>query len=53
MLFRHSTPCPPIADGRDAWCQAGATHHMGAARGRWTSQLVALADMLGIEAVVI
>ena len=38
-LFRHDTL--PIAEWCDAWCQAGATHHMGAARGRWTSQLLA------------
>ena len=50
-LFRHDSL--PIAEWCDAWCQAGATHHMGAARGRWTSQLLALADMLGIEAVVV
>jgi L-arabinose isomerase len=32
---------------------AGATHHMGAAQGRWTVPLLHLARMLGIEAVVV
>lgn len=50
-LFRHDTL--PIADWCDAWLRAGATHHMGAARGRWTSQLLHLARMLGVEAVVV
>jgi L-arabinose isomerase len=50
-LFRHDTL--PIADWCDAWLRAGATHHMGAARGRWTAQLLHLARMLGIEAVVV
>jgi L-arabinose isomerase len=50
-LFRHDTL--PI----DEWCNdglvAGATHHMGAAQGRWTPQLVELARMLGVDAVVV
>lgn len=50
-LFRHDTL--PIADWCDSWLRAGATHHMGAARGRWTAQLLHLARMLGIEAVVV
>ena len=50
-LFRHDTL--RIADWCDAWLRAGATHHMGAARGRWTPQLLHLARMLGVEAVVV
>ena len=50
-LFRHDSL--PIADWCDAWLRAGATHHMGAARGRWTSHLLYLAQMLDIEAVVV
>lgn len=50
-LFRHDTL--GIADWCDGWLRAGATHHMGAARGRWTAQLQHLAQMLGIEAVVV
>ncbi len=50
-LFRHDTL--PIADWCDGWLRAGATHHMGAARGRWTAQLLHLARMLGVEAVVV
>ena len=50
-LFRH--PELAIADWCDAWCQAGAPHHMAAAQGSWTRQLLALARMLGIEAVVV
>ena len=50
-LFKHDTL--PIADWCDGWLRAGATHHMGAAQGRWTSQLLHLARMLGIEAVVV
>ncbi|HEY5434025.1 MAG TPA: hypothetical protein VIK13_02215 [Candidatus Limnocylindrales bacterium] len=50
-LFRHDTL--DIAAWCDAWLRAGATHHMGAARGRWTPQLLHLARMLGIEAVVV
>ena len=50
-LFRHDTL--PIADWCDGWLRAGATHHMGAARGRWTPQLLHLARMLGVEAVVV
>jgi L-arabinose isomerase len=50
-LFRHDTL--PIAEWCNEWLQAGATHHMGAARGRWTAQLLELARMLGVEAVVV
>lgn len=50
-LFRHHEL--EIADWCDAWCQAGAPHHMAAARGSWTSQLLVLARMLGIDAVVV
>jgi L-arabinose isomerase len=50
-LFRHDTL--PIADWCDGWLRAGATHHMGAAQGRWTAQLLHLARMLGVEAVVV
>jgi len=50
-LFKHDTLS--IADWCDAWLRAGASHHMGAAPGRWTSQLLHLARMLGIDAVVV
>jgi L-arabinose isomerase len=50
-LFKHDTL--PIAEWCDGWLRAGATHHMGAARGRWTPQLLHLARMLGVEAVVV
>jgi L-arabinose isomerase len=50
-LFRHHMLA--IDEWCNAWLVAGATHHMGAARGRWTSQLLGLAQMLGIDAVVI
>jgi L-arabinose isomerase len=50
-LFRHDTL--NVADWCDAWLRAGATHHMGAAPGRWTAQLLHLATMLGVEAVVV
>jgi len=50
-LFRHDTL--PIAEWCTAWCRAGAGHHMAAAQGRWTAQLLALARMLRIEAVVV
>ena len=50
-LFRHHEL--EIADWCDAWCQAGAPHHMAAARGSWTSQLLVLARLLGIDAVVV
>jgi len=50
-LFRHDTMA--IAEWCDAWLRAGATHHMGAAQGRWTPQLLHLARMLGVEAVVV
>ncbi len=50
-LFKHDTLS--IADWCDAWLRAGATHHMGAAQGRWTPQLLHLARMLDVEAVVV
>lgn len=50
-LFRHDTL--QIAEWCTAWCEAGAPHHMAAAQGRWTSQLLVLARMLQIEAVVV
>jgi L-arabinose isomerase len=50
-LFRHHEL--EIPDWCDAWCQAGAPHHMAAAKGSWTSQLLVLARMLGIDAVVV
>ncbi len=50
-LFRHHEL--EIADWCDAWCQAGAPHHMAAAKGSWTSQLLVLARLLGIDAVVV
>ena len=50
-LFRHDTL--PIADWCDGWLRAGATHHMGAAHGRWTPQLLHLARMMGVEAFVV
>ncbi len=50
-LFRHHEL--QIADWCDAWCRAGATHHMAAAQGSWTSELLVLARMLGIDAVVV
>jgi L-arabinose isomerase len=50
-LFRHETL--PIADWCNEWCEAGAPHHMAAAQGSWSSQLLEVARMLGIEAVVV
>jgi L-arabinose isomerase len=50
-LFRHGQL--PIDEWCNAWLCAGAPHHMGAARGRWTPQLLELAKMLGVEAVVV
>jgi L-arabinose isomerase len=50
-LFRHHEL--EIADWCNAWCEAGAPHHMAAAKGSWTSQLLTLARMLGIDAVVV
>jgi L-arabinose isomerase len=50
-LFRHADL--PIDEWCNQWCQAGAPHHMAAARGSWADQLVTLAQMLGIEAVVV
>jgi L-arabinose isomerase len=50
-LFRHSTL--PIAEWCNKWCEAGAPHHMAAAPGHWADQLVAIAQMLEIEAAVV
>jgi L-arabinose isomerase len=50
-LFRHDSL--PIDEWCNGWCEAGAPHHMAAAQGRWADQLVVLAQMLGIEAVVV
>jgi L-arabinose isomerase len=50
-LFRHADL--PIDEWCNQWCQAGAPHHMAAARGSWADQLLSLAQMLGIEAVVV
>lgn len=50
-LFRHDSL--PIAEWCNEWCEAGAPHHMAAAQGRWADQLLVLAQMLGIEAVVV
>jgi len=50
-LFRHGEL--KIDEWCNAWLRAGAPHHMGAARGSWTSQLLELARMLGVEAVIV
>jgi L-arabinose isomerase len=50
-LFRHDEL--PVDEWCNEWCAAGAPHHMAAARGRWTDQLLQVAHMLGIEAVVV
>ncbi len=50
-LFRHKSL--PIDEWCNAWCAAGAPHHMAAAQGSWTDRLLDLAQMLGIEAVVV
>jgi L-arabinose isomerase len=50
-LFRHADL--PIDEWCNAWCEAGAPHHMAAAKGHWAEQLVAVARMLGIEVVVV
>jgi L-arabinose isomerase len=50
-LFRHDTLA--VDEWCNAWLRAGAPHHMGAARGRWTAQLLELAQMQGIEAVIV
>ena len=50
-LFRHDNL--PIDEWCNEWCQAGAPHHMAAAQGRWSDRLLVLAEMLGIEAVVV
>lgn len=50
-LFRHHTLA--VDEWCNGWLRAGAPHHMGAARGSWTPQLLELAKMLGIEAVVV
>ncbi len=50
-LFRHASL--GVADWCDGWLRAGATHHMGAAQGLWAAELLALARMLQVEAVVV
>ncbi len=50
-LFRHHDL--PIDKWCDRWCAGGAPHHMAAAAGGWTEQLLRLAQMLGIDAVVV
>jgi L-arabinose isomerase len=50
-LFRHDSLA--IGDWCDAWCEAGAPHHMAAARGRWSSHLLQVARILDIDAVVV
>ncbi len=50
-LFRHDSL--PVDEWCNEWCQAGAPHHMAAAQGRWSDRLLVLAEMLGIEAVVV
>jgi L-arabinose isomerase len=50
-LFRAAAL--PVAEWCNAWCRAGAGHHMAAAQGHWAGQLVELARMLGIEAVTV
>jgi L-arabinose isomerase len=50
-LFRHGSL--PIDEWCNEWCEAGAPHHMAAAKGHWADQLVAVARAVGIEAVVV
>ena len=50
-LFRHSTL--PIDEWCNEWCAAGAPHHMAAAQGHWGEQLLQVARLLGIDAVVV
>lgn len=50
-LFRHGTLL--VDEWCNQWCAAGAPHHMAAAQGHWTDQLLNLAQMLGIDAVVV
>ena len=50
-LFRHASLA--IDEWCNQWCLAGAAHHMAAARGSWTTELLELARMLQIEAVVV
>ncbi len=50
-LFRHHTLA--VDEWCNSWCAGGAPHHMAAAQGRWADQLVQIAHMLGIEAVVV
>ncbi|MGH7610836.1 MAG: hypothetical protein ACREN4_02335 [Candidatus Dormibacteria bacterium] len=50
-LFRHHAL--GVSEWCDGWLRAGATHHMGGAHGNWTSELLALARMLDVEAVVV
>jgi L-arabinose isomerase len=50
-LFQHNSL--PVDEWCNQWCAAGAPHHMAAAQGHWTDRLLKLAQMLGIEAVVV
>ncbi|MGC8628259.1 MAG: hypothetical protein ACP5VR_12060 [Acidimicrobiales bacterium] len=50
-LFRHEAL--PVDEWCNAWLRAGAPHHMGGARGRWSPQLKELARMLGAEVAVV
>ncbi len=50
-LFRHAEL--PVDEWCNEWCAAGAPHHMAAAQGHWAEQLLRVARMLGIEAVVV
>lgn len=50
-LFRSDSLT--IDEWCNEWCRAGAAHHMAAAQGSWTAELLELARMLGIEAVVV
>ncbi|MHB8325761.1 MAG: hypothetical protein ACYDHB_15315 [Candidatus Dormibacteria bacterium] len=50
-LFRHDTL--KVDEWCNTWLRAGAAHHMGGAPGRWTPELLELARMLRVEAVVV
>ena len=50
-LFRHHEL--PIDEWCNRWCEGGAPHHMAAAQGAWTEPLLQLAQMAGVDAVVV
>jgi L-arabinose isomerase len=50
-LFRHASL--PVNEWCDAWCAAGAPHHMAAARGHWAEQVSLVARMSGIDSVIV